>query len=387
MKILSIAEANLRRIGRDRTALVLTLVLPLVLILFIGQATQRFETAPLGLFVGTDGPLAAELADRLEALEGVQVERYDSEEALRGGVRRGAVLAGVIVPEGYDERLGSGDRVGVSFVAEPRSFPAGLRTAVDAAVADHATELHAARFTALRYGGTVEAHLAEARELAASTEPVDVAVETVGGGRSVSFGTGFDYQAPANLTLFVFITSLATAAQVVETRRLGVTRRMLGTPTRAGTILAGEALGRFAIALLQGLFILVAGALVFGVDFGDPVGAGALLLLFVLVGTGAGMLAGAALRTPEQAQAVGVPVGIALGMLGGCMWPLAIVPETMQTVGHLFPHAWAMDAWVRLTAFGDGLGGILPQLGVLAGFAAVLLATATWRLRRAIVRP
>lgn len=387
MKVLGIAGTNLRRLGRDRTALVLTLLLPLVLILFIGQATQRFETAPLGLHVGQDGPLAAELADRLEGLEGVDVERYDSEQTLRAGVRRGAVLAGVAIPEGYDQRLRAGERVEVRFVAEPRSFPAGLRTAVDAAVADQGTTLHAARFTAQRYGGPFETHLTEARELAASTEEVGVAVETLGDGQSVTFGTGFDYQAPANLTLFVFITSVATAAQVVETRRLGVTRRMLGTPTRAGTILVGEALGRFAIALLQGLFILVAGVLVFGVDFGDPVGAGALLVAFVLVGTGAGMLAGAVLRTPEQTQAVGVPVGIALGMLGGCMWPLAIVPEGMQTVGHLFPHAWAMDAWIRLTAFGDGIGGILPQLGVLAGFAAVLLGAATWRLRRAIVRP
>jgi ABC-2 type transport system permease protein len=67
------------------------------------------------------------------------------------------------------------------------------------------------------------------------------------------------------------------------------------------------------------------------------------------------------------------------------MWPLAIVPEPMRAVGHLFPHAWAMDAFIALIAKGEGVAGIVPQLTVLAGFAAALLALATWRLRRTLV--
>jgi ABC-2 type transport system permease protein len=72
-------------------------------------------------------------------------------------------------------------------------------------------------------------------------------------------------------------------------------------------------------------------------------------------------------------------------MLGGCMWPLAIVPEPMRVVGHLFPQAWAMDAFIALIAKDAGLAGIGRQLAVLAAFAAALLAVATWRLRRALV--
>jgi ABC-2 type transport system permease protein len=68
------------------------------------------------------------------------------------------------------------------------------------------------------------------------------------------------------------------------------------------------------------------------------------------------------------------------------MWPLAIVPEPMRLAGHLFPHAWAMDAFIDLISEDAGLAGIAGQLAVLAGFAAVLLAVATWRLRRALVR-
>jgi ABC-2 type transport system permease protein len=68
------------------------------------------------------------------------------------------------------------------------------------------------------------------------------------------------------------------------------------------------------------------------------------------------------------------------------MWPLEIVGPTMKAIGHITPHAWAMDAFVALIARGADLGGIVPQLLVLLAYAAVLLPVATWRLRAALMR-
>ncbi|MGH4030404.1 hypothetical protein ACQB60_15850 [Actinomycetota bacterium Odt1-20B] len=51
------------------------------------------------------------------------------------------------------------------------------------------------------------------------------------------------------------------------------------------------------------------------------------------------MLSGALFRTPEQLHAIGPAVGIGLGMLGGCAWPLIIVPRWLRAVGHAVPYA------------------------------------------------
>ena len=56
----------------------------------------------------------------------------------------------------------------------------------------------------------------------------------------------------------------------------------------------------------------------------------------------------------------------------------------MQLIGHLTPHAWAMDAWHELIFDGAALGGILPNLAVLAGMAAVVGPLAARRLRRSV---
>ncbi len=108
--------------------------------------------------------------------------------------------------------------------------------------------------------------------------------------------------------------------------------------------------------------------------------------LVIMVPSTVGLFTRSVFRTAEQARAFAPPLGIALGMLGGCMWPLEVVGSTMKTIGHLVPHAWAMDAFVTLVAKGGDLAAIAPQLLVLLGYAAVLLPLATWRLRVALTR-
>jgi ABC-2 type transport system permease protein len=197
---------------------------------------------------------------------------------------------------------------------------------------------------------------------------------------------GFASSAPTMLVLFVFINSLALGGIAIENRRLGLYERFLAGPVRPATIVSGEVAGAFTMALLQSVLIVAVGALVFGVHWGDPLAAALLVAAWALVGTGAGMLSGSLFRTPEQATSIGPAVGIALGMLGGCMWPLEIVGPTMRRIGHLVPHAWAVDAWTELLSRGGGLPDIARDLAVLAAFAAGFLVLATMRLRRSLVR-
>jgi ABC-2 type transport system permease protein len=387
VKALVMAASALRRLARDRLALFFIVLLPVVIILVVGLAfgDAGSQRVPVGVADLGAGRLGSELRAELEASPALEPRGFEDADAVRKAVRRGVVAAGVVLPAGYDQTLRSGGQAEVTLVVDQsRPAPAPVRSAVAAVIAGQGAEVRAASFAAEEAGVPFDTALARARALAEAQEQVRVEATTIGS-REDALPTGFNYTAPANLVLFVFITSVAGAAGLIEARRLGVTRRLLATPTTASTILFGEALGRFAVALLQAAIIFGVGWLLFGVDWGDPPAASLLIVTFALVATGVGMLLGAVLRNAEQATSIGPLVGIALGMLGGCMWPLAIVPAPMRAVGHLFPQAWAMDGFIALIARNAGLAGIIRQLAVLAAFAAVLLALATWRLRKALV--
>lgn len=136
--------------------------------------------------------------------------------------------------------------------------------------------------------------------------------------------------------------------------------------------------------MVEGVFIMFGSLLFFGVNWGDPVGAIAILVVFCAAGAGAGMLVGSTFENDQQASSVGIFASLGLAALGGCMMPLDFFTGTMRTVAHITPHAWGLDAFAELVRHDGTIVDILPELGVLAGFAIVLLGVASWQLRRTL---
>lgn len=382
MKVWTIAGTALRRLFRDRSNIFFVLVLPIGIILIIGSLFGGSFTPTIGVTVEEGaGPLGEQLAASIEEREDIDVVRFDDASAMVTTVERGSLQAGVVVPAGYQDALVSGESVEIGFVARPDN--AVFQTVVQAEVRKQGGEVRAARFAADRAGVGFDEALVVAQAVQPSLPGVEV--ETVVEGEALFSGIGqFDLGASSQLVLFMFLTGLTGSAAIIETRRLGVARRMLSTPTSPGTVVAGEGLGRYGVVMLQGLYILFATLLIFQVDWGDPLGAAAVLVLFGAVSAGTAMLMGTLFRNDQQAGGVGVMLGLGVAALGGCMIPLEFFSDTMRMVAHLTPHAWALDAFSVLVRDDGNITDILTELGVLAGFAVVIIAIASIRLRRAV---
>lgn len=135
---------------------------------------------------------------------------------------------------------------------------------------------------------------------------------------------------------------------------------MLSTPTSVRTVVLGEASGRWAVAMVQGLYIVVVTLVAFWVDWGDPIGAALLLIALSAVGAAAGMLLGSIFENDNQEGRIGVVLSLGLAALGGAMLPVELFSETMQRVALLTPHAWALDGFAELTRRGGrGLRQVL----------------------------
>ena len=382
-RALVIAWANLVRLVRDRLGLFFIVVLPLIIIVVVGlQFGGAFEPR-VGLHAPDGGPLADEVAEVLDRTWAIQ--RYEDAAAMAAAVRDGRLAAAVELPDGYTDRLLAGEPVEVGFRASAGEVALSRRSVVEAAVAEQAALLRAATFAAGETGAALAPMLEEARQVGATLAPVGVEVTTVGESLFPQELRGFTLGAQSQLVLFMFLTSLTGATQLILSRQLGVSRRMLSTSTPMATILVGEALGRFGVAAFQGIFIVAATALAFGVTWGDPLAAGALVGAFALVGAGVAMLIGAVSNNAEQAGSVGVFAGLGVAALGGSMVPPEVFPPIMQSFSWITPHRWAIDG-MRELVVGGGLVDVLAQVGVLLAFAVVLLGLATWRLRAALTR-
>ena len=385
MKAWTIAVTDLRRMLRTRANIFFVFVFPMLLILVLGATFGGAGTPRLGVVITRPGPLSGALLRQLEHTPYLRVERVTSDSALLTLVERGNLSAGLEIPASYDSATRQGRTVELNYLARPGLSSGQLAQAVRGAVAAQAAMLSAARFAvAQRSAASFNSGLSRARSLLPKIPLVTVARQTAGSAVLPNSLGLFDEGAWTELLLFMFLTAMTGSVALIEIRKLGLPRRMLATPTPVGTLVAGETLGRLLIGLIQAIVIIFGSALLFGVHWGQPAGVAAIVILFGLVASGFGIFMGTLFRNEQQAIGISLLLGLGLAALGGCMVPLELFSPTMKTVAHLTPHAWANDAFLSLIGHGASIGGIATELAVLAGYAAVLLALATWRLRRVL---
>ncbi len=369
---LATARVEWLRFFRDRVSMFSTLALPIVLILLIslgfGESSSRLS---VGLITDRPGPIGTTLITQLEDSSAVEVTAYPDRADLYRDIRLGVLSGGIGIP-----RDGSPVEI---YVQQGSSGAGVLMTAVQAAAAQVSSEAVAVEVLSSKVPLTAARDAVDAA--VSRAPPVTVSSRTLGMLNEMEQNR-FASVVTSQLMLFTFLNGLLGAAALVQARELRVFQRALAAPHGRAVYLSGLGLSRLAIALLQAAILLGLGLAFFRIDFGDPLAVLALVVVYAVIAAAAGMALGGLSRTAGQAVAVAVPAGIVLGMLGGCMWPLSVVGSTMRTVGHLTPHAWAMDSWNKIMNDGAGLAGIAGELGALAGFAVTLSALAIWALGR-----
>ncbi len=380
----TIAGVELRRFLRDRSNIFFVFIFPLLLVLVIGLQFGGGDNEGRVAVAGDRGPLRTALVAAFQ--EDDLAVTTGSADTVRELVARGRTDVGVFVTPSAAQAFASDDDVALDVVSGSQQ---GTQLALERVrTAARRVMLEQGQVAALTGAGVDDARARAALAGAAGTmtaprlEVVDVdeiAREFSGLGR-------FDLGATAETLLFVFLASLAGSATLIHARRLGVLSRTLAAPVSAGQALGGQALGRFAIAGFQGAYIMVATAVLFGVDWGDVWLSLLVLAAFSTVAAGAAMVLGSVLDNDSAAGGAGVGLGLVLAALGGCMLPLELFPDALQTVAHITPHAWAYEAFGEIQRHDAGLGDILPQLAVLAAMAGALLGLGTWGLRRSMTR-
>jgi ABC-2 type transport system permease protein len=197
-------------------------------------------------------------------------------------------------------------------------------------------------------------------------------------------GSRYQLLVPSYLVMFAFFLVLTVGWLFVAERRQGTMKRLVVAPLTKGEILLGKMLPCLFLSLFQGFFLLGAGRLLFGMDWG----AAPLWLIPVVVTTsfaamGLAMLVASLARTETQVAIYGTLLVLVLAGLSGClMGDRALMPDQMQVISRVTPHAWALDAYKQLLTNPEPeLRMVFEACGVLTAFGAGLLALAWWCLK------
>ncbi len=159
----------------------------------------------------------------------------------------------------------------------------------------------------------------------------------------------------------------------------------LYVPTSGDASIGGHSVTKEPMAvraLIQMVLLMVFGTLVMGVNWASqPLALAIVMVASCLAAAALGTMLGTFIKTAEQANGLSIMIGMVMAMLGGCWYPLELFPQVVQQAVRVLPTTWAMNGMLDLLLRGQGVMGILPEAGVLLGFALVFFVVGIWRFR------
>lgn len=382
---------DLRLLLRDRLALALMFLAPVLVITAAGLSLSTLYSTRVHLFpvVDRDG---SELARRfVEALaessdlELVEVDEAEARRLVSETPRAGAAL---VIPDTF-----ASDDASLTLWIDPVKYLEVLevRAAVERARAGLVTSRVASRIAVvevLTYAGEevdLEALGKDAAELAARLAEKSVPLEqaSVYGGPT-GYNT-FDQNVPGfSLTFLLLGMLFGVGLGVVDEREWGTLARLAAGPVSPAKLVTGKMLSRFLLGVCQMVVLFIIGYVAFGISLGPSLVALALVVVAATFASASvGLLAAAIAPSRDAVLPMGTIAVVAMAAIGGCWWPITIEPPWLQQVAHVFPTAWAMNAFNDLMLRQRDATAILPAVVALFAFGIGYATLGAFFLRRA----
>lgn len=370
------------------------IVLPIVFtFIFAGGVLTGDEDNRIRLVVvdQANTTISQEIIRELEKSTSVRPDVMSLEEAEEQFDAREAIAV-LIIPAGLDMEAIQNGTAQLDFRQPPNNLDASIaERAVDTAIRRVSSVVSAAKMALdeAKARGTFEsaedeqAYFAQSLELAKSLQADSPERVTVVQGNTPD---DFAYDPQANvsagqLITWVFIPLFGISALFAYERQQGTLRRILATPTSKATLLLGTISGQVVMALIQMTLLVLFAYFAFKLNWGNPVAVFLILACSALAAAAIGTAMGTFVKSEGQATGLSIMAGMLMGMLGGCWYPIELFPSIMQNIARIFPTTWAMQGLLDLLLRGGGLIDVLPEAGVLLGFAAIFFSVGVWRFR------
>jgi len=438
--IFTLLRKDLLNFGKDRVAVGLTFLVPVVLIYLFGQVfgVARTSSGPVGIPLAiVNQSTAPEIATLVAALKREAAFRIVedapdaagtrvalTEERVRAGFKANEYRFALVFPPDATE---GGVALRLKFLTNPRNdietqtvtgllqktiyteVPTLLLRSLRGQAAEFIGAEQTDKFYAEMAGSVSRAFgydEAKVREAMRRGEMPGLAGAT--GGAGLAGAAGFldrmikiDTEQLAGVQvknvgatravggwamMFLLFALSGTATALFEEKKAGLFLRLLSSPVRRAHLLWSKYLFGIGLGLVQLLTLFFAGRVMFGIDvtsnFGNLV---VICLAAATACTAFGMLLAAVTRTPAAAQGLATLLILTMSAVGGAWFPTSFMPELIQQVSKLTVVYWSMEGFAQVLWNDCTLLELLPTVGVLLAMAATLIGVSLWRFQRGAI--
>lgn len=158
-------------------------------------------------------------------------------------------------------------------------------------------------------------------------------------------------------------------------KKSGVLRRLHVTPIKSREIILGTMLTYTVIGIIGVALLTLIAVFLYGFEMrGDWLTYSLFVLIAMATMLGFGLAIGGVSKNSTQSDVLGQIVFIASLSVSGVWFPRTLLPEWMQNITAFFPLTPVIEGIRAITAEGASLLAIMPQIGILLGWAVVVYA-------------
>lgn len=373
--IAAIAWNVIRRTIGTRNGILGLLLLPSVVVslTYVLLGGIQEEEPRVAFMIQDQGAEAAVIRGELQSMDGIEIMEMTELDAMRKVVTDKRAVIGIRVPETFSTELRSGAAPSVEFyeIAVSESGYAVKATLESAIQRMSHTVAMLQSLPTERREPAIQSWLARELTPAITVSTIDENLYPKQGLRN---GTGF---------MLLFLLGLVTSAVTLMTRDRNshILARMYMAPVSSAEITLGYFMGSLAVGCFQIVLILGVTRGIFGFDYGVPLLPHfVILMFFTIVALGLSSTVAGMIRNQTNAGMLNPLIVSPTCMLGGCFWPISIMPDFLQKLANFMPQKWAIQA-IETMAAGGEWADIMVPLAILGCMAIILIILGATILR------
>jgi len=356
---------------RDPRSIILGIAIPVMLLLLFAYAlTLDVDNVPIMVWDQSESPASREFISRFKASRYFQIKGYtENYHDVERAIDRGEILAGLIIPRDFAQRLEARRPVQVQWIVDGSdSNTASIATGYATAVALVYSE---------------EVGLRDIRKLTGKIlqRPLDVRPR-------VWFNADLEsknFIIPGLIAVIMMvIAALLTSLTVAREWERGTMEQLISTPVKGYELIIGKLVPYFMIGMFDVLVAVLMGKFQFDVPL-----RGSVVLLFIM---GAVFLLGAlalglliSILTKNQLlanQLALLTTFIPAFILSGFAFPINSMPQVVQWVTYLVPARYLVYLFKGIYLKGVGLEAMYLEAGLLTLFAVAMVGLALIKFKK-----
>ena len=353
-QLLSFIKKEFHHIFRDRTTVMILLLMPVIQIVLFGFAlSTEVKDTQVVVLANSNDDATQRIIDRIDASEYFDVVGYvHNPKEINAAFRDGKAKLAMVFENNFSENLKTDGTAHIQLLAD-------------------ATDPNAAT-SFIFYASNIISNYQQDISTQTSSGLIQPEVKML---YNPQLKSAFNFVPGVLGMIMMLICAMMTSIAIVREKEMGTMEILLVSPMKPIYTMLSKIAPYFVLSIINFATIMMLSVFVLKVPIaGSFISLFVVSLLYIFVALALGLLVSTITNSQLAAMMVsGMGFMIPVMLLSGMIFPIENMPGFLQVISNIVPARWYIDAVKTIMIKGLSIGDVLKDVGVLVLMGTVLV--------------